>query len=197
MTTVWWEILMGRHCGRLLKLWRWNLFGGWASLSHNDSKMLWPDTWSYQSDAEIGNRLPKSSLVSDWQWYQCLRSYTFGFPSSSFYLRVQNSLEMWCPCTAAVDGEFHADDLIEASSYRPIVHVEAMIMQKWWHHTESLGHEILTDSSKNRHSTKIYSPPNFSAIHYFCKWLLIAVYFECQNHEIGWFCAYRKCLFMN
>ena len=104
------------------------------------TKILWPDTWSYQSDAETGNRLPKSSLVSDWQWYQCLRSYMlFGLPSSSFYLGVHNFSETWCPCTAAVDGELHADDLIDASSCWPIVHVEAMIMQKWWHQTESLG----------------------------------------------------------
>ena len=65
-----------------------------------------------------------------------------------------------------VDSELHADDYTGVSSCRPIVHVEAMITQYWWHPTKVLADEILADCSQNRQSTKIKSPPKFPAIRY-------------------------------
>ena len=88
----------------------------------NDVRLLpvWLDTKSYHFNAETGNRLPKSSMVSTdddisvgsfsvcidivWIAFLVLTSQLFSHPG------VQISLEMWCPRTAAVDGELHADD---------------------------------------------------------------------------------------
>ena len=65
-----------------------------------------------------------------------------------------------------VDSELHANDYTGASSCSPIVQVEAMITQYWWHPTKVLVDEILADCSQNRQSAKINSTPKFPAIRY-------------------------------
>ena len=62
-----------------------------------------------------------------------------------------------------VDGELHADDYTGTSSYRPIVHVEAMIRIMITAHCKVLADEILVVALK---TAKINSPPKFLAIQY-------------------------------
>ena len=101
---------------------------------------LWPDT-------ERGKRLPKSSLVSDRRQCQhrllqhlCTRRLDCLPHVGKTTLLPLWCPNFWCPCTAVVIGELHAENWTGTSSCGLyIVHVEAMIMQLRWYHNGSFG----------------------------------------------------------
>ena len=96
-----------------------NLTGPWDSFDR-----------SYHSDAERENRLP--IFLGKWPTTTPASVFT-ATAYTSFGSRWQANSRCTKPLGdvifsyAAVDGELHADNYTGASSYRPIVHVEAMI----------------------------------------------------------------------
>ena len=81
-------------------------------------------------------------------------------------LRHTNSLEKRCPRTQlSMVNSIPTIRLARLAA--GLVYTQAMISQKWWHHTvKFMADEILADCYQNRQSAKINSPPKFLAIRY-------------------------------